>query len=83
MRFLPIYGNGAQMLLNAIGWTLEDEALTPVRAKTVTSRPIQIDEGTNVAGLKVFNILGVPLAFCAFGIVRWRVRRTRRQSQKL
>jgi hypothetical protein len=31
----------------------------------------------------MFNVLGVPLAFCAFGIVRWRVRRSRRQSQKL
>ena len=82
-RFLPIYGNGAQFLLNALGWTLEDEALTPVRAKTVTSRPIQLDADQKVTGLKMVNVLGVPLAFCAFGIVRWRVRRSRRQSQKL
>ena len=82
-RFLPIYGNGAQFLLNALGWTLEDEALTPVRAKTVTARPIQIDADQKVLALKVFNILGVPLAFCAFGFVRWRVRRSRRQNQKL
>ena len=82
-RFLPVYGNGAQFLLNALGWTLEDEALTPVRAKTVTSRPIQLDADQKVTALKMFNILGVPLAFCAFGIVRWRVRRSRRQSQKL
>ncbi|MES1158110.1 MAG: GldG family protein [Haliangium ochraceum] len=82
-RFLPIYGNGAQFLLNALGWTLEDEALTPVRAKTVTSRPIQLDADQKVTALKMFNIWGVPLAFCAFGFVRWRVRRSRRQSQKL
>jgi hypothetical protein len=69
--------------LNALGWTLEDEALTPVRAKTVTSRPIQLDADQKVTGLKMVNVLGVPLAFCAFGIVRWRVRRSRRQSQKL
>jgi gliding-associated putative ABC transporter substrate-binding component GldG len=82
-RYLPIYGNGAQLLLNAIGWTLEDEALTPVRAKTVTSRPIQIDLDQKVLAVKAFNILGVPLLFCAFGIFRWRVRRSRRQGQKL
>jgi gliding-associated putative ABC transporter substrate-binding component GldG len=82
-RFLPIYGNGAQFLLNALGWTLEDESLTAVRAKTVTSRPIQLEPDQKVTGLKVFNILGVPLAFCAFGIVRWRVRHSRRQVQKL
>jgi gliding-associated putative ABC transporter substrate-binding component GldG len=82
-RFLPIYGSGAQFLLNAIGWVLEDEALTPVRAKVVTSRPLQIDPDQKVAALKYFNILGVPLAFCAFGILRWRYRRSRRLSQKL
>jgi gliding-associated putative ABC transporter substrate-binding component GldG len=82
-RFLPIYGNGAQFLLNALSWTLEDEALTPVRAKTMTSRPIQLEADQKVTALKWFNIAGIPLAFCAFGIVRWRVRRSRRQSQKL
>lgn len=82
-RYLPIYGNGAQFLLNALGWTLEDEALTPVRAKTVTSRPIQLAPDQKVTALKMFNVLGVPLAFCAFGIARWRVRRSRRQGLKL
>jgi ABC-type uncharacterized transport system involved in gliding motility auxiliary subunit len=82
-RFLPIYGNGAQFLLNALSWTLEDEALTPVRAKTVASRPIQLEADQKVTTLKMFNVLGVPLAFCAIGILRWRVRRSRRQAQKL
>jgi gliding motility-associatede transport system auxiliary component len=82
-RYLPIYGNGAQFLLNAIGWVLEDEALAPVRAKTVSSRPIQLDPDQKVAAIKAFNILGIPLAFCAFGIFRWRVRRSRRQGQTL
>lgn len=82
-RYLPIYGNGAQLLLNSLGWALEDEALTPVRAKTVTSRPIQLDPDQKVAAIKAFNIIGIPLAFCLFGIFRWRVRGRRRQGQKL
>ena len=82
-RYLPIYGNGAQFLLNALGWVLEDEALTPVRAKTVTSRPIQLDPDQKVTAIKAFNIVGIPLAFCVFGIFRWRVRGRRRQGQKL
>ena len=40
-RYLPIYQEGAQMLFNAIGWATEDEALTPVRTKTLTARPIE------------------------------------------
>ncbi len=82
-RLLPIYQSGAQLLFNAIGWTLEDEALTPVRSKTVAARPIQIESEKKVAALKAINIAGVPLLFCAFGIFRWRVRRANRQGQKL
>ena len=82
-RFLPIYQSGAQLLFNAISWTLEDEALTPVRTKTVAARPIQIESDKKVTVLKAINIAGVPLLFCAFGILRWRVRRSNRQGQKL
>jgi len=72
-RFLPIYQSGAQLLFNAISWTLEDEALTPVRSKTVASRPIQIESDKKVTTLKAVNVAGVPLLFCAFGLFRWRV----------
>jgi gliding-associated putative ABC transporter substrate-binding component GldG len=82
-RFLPIYQSGAQLLFNAISWTLEDEALTPVRSKTVAARPIQIESEQKVAALKAINIAGVPLLFCAFGLFRWRLRRSNRQGQKL
>jgi len=82
-RYLPLYQNGAQLLFNAISWTLEDEALTPVRAKTITARPIQIESEQKVALAKWGNIFGLPVIFCAFGIVRWRVRRANRQGQKL
>ncbi len=76
-------GQRRQLLFNAISWTLEDEALTPVRTKTVAARPIKQIEDHKVTALKSFNIAGVPLAFCAFGLVRWRLRRARRQGQKL
>ena len=51
---------------------LEDEALTPVRTKTVAARPDQVDRTERSLALKLVNILGVPLAFIAFGVVRWR-----------
>ncbi len=82
-RYLPIYQNGAQLLFNGISWTLEDEALTPVRAKTITARPIQIESDQKVALVKWGNIFGLPIAFCMFGVLRWRVRRVSRQGQKL
>jgi gliding-associated putative ABC transporter substrate-binding component GldG len=82
-RYLPIYQEGAQMLVNAIGWAMEDEGLTPVRTKTLTARPIQVESAGTILGVELFNIVGVPLAFVAFGIVRWRLRRARRQGLKL
>jgi hypothetical protein len=82
-RFLPIYQGGAQMLFNAISWTLEDEALTPVRTKTVSARPIQVASDNTVTAVKAVNIAGVPVAFIGFGLLRWRVRRAQRRGQKI
>jgi len=82
-RYLPFYQGGAQMLFNAIGWTLEDETLTPVRTKNVGVRPITVDSDAKVTLIKVINIACVPLAFIGFGLVRWRLRRARRSSQTL
>jgi gliding-associated putative ABC transporter substrate-binding component GldG len=82
-RYLPFYAGGAQLLFNAISWTLEDESLTPVRTKSVGVRPITVESDAKVMAVKVINIACVPLAFIGFGIVRWRLRRARRQSQTL
>jgi hypothetical protein len=61
----------------------EDEALTPVRTKTLAARPIQVESDGAVTAIKAINIAGVPLAFIGFGVLRWRLRRARRTGQKL
>jgi hypothetical protein len=82
-RYFPIYEGGARVLLNAISWMAEDEALTPVRTKTLAARPIQVESDAAVTAIKAINIAGVPLAFIGFGVLRWRLRRARRTGQKL
>jgi gliding-associated putative ABC transporter substrate-binding component GldG len=82
-RYVPLYNGGGQMLFNAISWTIEDEALTPVRLKTVQARPLAIDSDQKATVIKWSNAFGVPLAFIVFGVLRWRVRRASRQQQKL
>jgi ABC-type uncharacterized transport system involved in gliding motility auxiliary subunit len=82
-RYLPFYQGGAQMLFNAISWTMEDEALTPVRSKAVSSRPIEIASEGTVTVVKAINWFGVPLLFIGFGLFRRQIRQTRRQGQKL
>lgn len=82
-RMFQIYQAGAELLYSAINWTVEDETLTPLRAKTVSPRPIKVSsEGAGTA-LQIGNMLGVPVAFCLFGVVLWRVRRASRTGQKL
>ena len=82
-RYLSFYGAGAQLLFNAINWTVEDEALAPLRLKTVIPRPVQVKSEASAAALQWGNVLGLPLAFCAFGVLRWRVRQSRRQGTRL
>jgi gliding-associated putative ABC transporter substrate-binding component GldG len=82
-RYLPFYQGGAQMLFNAVSWTMEDEALTPVRSKTVAARPISVGSDGAVLALKLGNVFGVAILFIAFGVGRMVVRRTRRRGQKL
>jgi len=81
-RFMPVYAAGAQLLYNAIGWTVEDEALIPLRSKTMDSRQLPAISDNKAAMIQWGNILGLPLAFCLFGIVRWRLRKSNRANQR-
>jgi len=82
-RMFQVYQAGAEMLFNAIGWTVEDEALTPLRKKSLGARPLKLSSESSGTLLKWGNILGVPILFIVFGVALWRVRRTVRTGQKL
>jgi hypothetical protein len=82
-RMFPFYEAGALMLHNAIGWTVEDEALIPLRSKSMESRPLEPISDAKASTLKWVNILGLPLLFCAYGVARWRLRRVARRSQTI
>jgi ABC-type uncharacterized transport system involved in gliding motility auxiliary subunit len=82
-RFMPVYAAGAQMLYNAIGWTVEDEALIPLRSKNMDSRQIGATSEGKASFVQWANVLGLPLAFCLFGVARWRVRKSNRMNQRL
>jgi gliding-associated putative ABC transporter substrate-binding component GldG len=82
-RFLPVYAAGAQMLYNAIGWTVEDEALIPLRSKTMDARQIANTTEAKASIVQWANVLGLPIAFCLFGVGRWRLRKINRMTQKL
>ena len=73
-------GNGI-FLANAIDWLAQDEALMSIRAKDRTPPPLvfESDSGRNL--LKWGNLVGVPLLFVAFGLVRVTGRRRRAEAR--
>ena len=75
---------GAALSLNLIDWLLLDEALLAMRSRGLSGAPIDDDlsDGTKTF-VKYGNIVGLPLAFVAFGLVRWRRREARRSKVKL
>ena len=82
-RFMPVYAAGAQLLYNAIGWIVEDEALIPLRSKSMDARQISAISERKASMVEWANVLGLPLAFCLFGVARWRVRKANRANQRL
>ncbi len=66
--------NNFTFVQNALDWLTSEEGLIAVRMKTVDDPPLEkVSEGAK-AFAKWGNIIGVPLAFILFGLVRWRLR---------
>jgi ABC-type uncharacterized transport system involved in gliding motility auxiliary subunit len=82
-RFVPAYQANILMFLNALDELAQDAALAPVRAKGVASRPLTVSSDATPTVVTWANVLGVPLLFILFGVVRWRVRNSRRRDAKL
>jgi gliding-associated putative ABC transporter substrate-binding component GldG len=79
---MPVYAAGAQLLYNAIGWIVEDEALIPLRSKTMDSRQITGVSEAKASMIQWGNVLGLPILFCLYGVARWRFRKTSRSNQR-
>ena len=82
-RQIPTYGSNLLFFMNMMDWLAQDEALAPIRAKGVQSRPLIYASDSTPTMVQFANMVGVPLAFILFGVVRWRVRSARRRTAKL
>lgn len=72
-------GNQA-LVLNLIDWLLMDEGLLAMRSRGLSAAPVDdLGDGTRSL-VKWGNILGLPILFIAFGLVRWRLREARRKQ---
>lgn len=66
--------NNFMFVQNVLDWLTSEEDLIAVRMKNVNDPPLERGSDRKVAVAKWGNIVGVPLLFALFGIVRWRLR---------
>lgn len=72
------------MMLNLVDWLLQDERLISIRARDVSSRPIDVEKIANWqrVTLKYTNLFLPPLLVIAFGIIWWMVRSMKRKRME-
>ena len=68
-------------LANAIDWLAQDEALINIRSKNRTPPPLVFESDGLRTVLKWGNLVGVPLLFVLFGLVRVNGRRRRAEAR--
>lgn len=69
------------LLLNVADWLLLDPALLAMRTRGLAEAPLQPElSATTRNTVKFGNAFGIPFVLAAFGLVRWRMRESRRAT---
>ncbi|MBI5479571.1 MAG: hypothetical protein HY906_11975 [Deltaproteobacteria bacterium] len=79
-QFVPGYGKNISFIINAIDWMAEDETLVPLRSKQVTTRLLTSKKEWGPLVARLANNVILPLGFIGYGVVRWRLRKSRRSK---
>jgi gliding-associated putative ABC transporter substrate-binding component GldG len=67
---------------NILDWMTNEEGLIAVRMKTLNDPPIERASEAVKTAVKYGNIIGLPLALVLFGLLRWRIRRSKKSKLK-
>lgn len=68
------------LLLNMADWLMHDDDLLAVRTRGLSTAPLAPISASKREAIKLGNIVGLPMAFVALGLMRWRRREMRRQT---
>ena len=79
-QFVPGYGKNISFIINTVDWMAEDETLVPLRSKQVTTRLLTSKTEWGPLVARLINNVFLPLGFIAYGVVRWRMRKSRRSK---
>jgi len=66
---------------NVFDWAIQNDALVAIRTKFYDRRPLVRVSPEEEKGVQYGVIVGVPLLFVLFGMLRWRLRRGRIQKK--
>jgi ABC-type transport system involved in multi-copper enzyme maturation permease subunit/ABC-type uncharacterized transport system involved in gliding motility auxiliary subunit len=66
---------GVLFVLNAVDWLAQDEALIAIRAKDRRPPALVYESDALKQGVKYLNVVGLPLAFAIYGVLRLLKRR--------
>jgi ABC-type uncharacterized transport system involved in gliding motility auxiliary subunit len=89
---LVVFGNGSfitdeyrrnqtsfVILLNTIDWMTQDIGLISIRSKQVGGRTLELTTDNSKRIIKYVNMLTMPFIVIVFGVIRWRIRKSRRK----
>jgi len=62
---------------NCLDWGVQNDALADIRSKSVDGRPLAVMSPVASGAWQIGLIVGLPLLFALFGVIRYRVRRRR------
>ncbi len=82
-RMVPGYAANLGFSLGILDWLVSDDSMSALRAKTMQSRPLQVESAATAKLIKYGNLVGIPLIFVLFGVVRARLRRSWRNAVTL
>jgi gliding-associated putative ABC transporter substrate-binding component GldG len=68
-------------LVNAVDWMSLDEGLIQIRTRDVTNRPLaDVSEGVKTS-IKYANMIGPATLVILIGVIRWQMRRRRKNTE--
>lgn len=64
-----------EVFLNMVDWIAQDEDMIAIRSKGESAPPLKTVEPGTQRLIAIANVVGIPVLFVIFGLIRWRVRR--------
>lgn len=70
----------AAFLASIADWLVQDDGLISMRVREIRAAPLPQLENWQRNTIKYFNMIGVPVLFVLFGVLRWQLRKARRKG---